>query len=776
MRPFTRTLYAYRTFAVALLILLVNHLDSYALLESGVTTLVSTNACWHFNDHGFDLGTEWANPDYDDSAWAMGNAELGYGDGDEATVVSFGPDPADKYITTYFRRTFVAPDPTAFTNVLLRLKCDGGAAVYLNGQEMFRTNLPPGPLSYLTLATGDDTNFVTSNLSPTLLQAGENTLTVETHLTDTNSPHLSFDLGLVGQYDASSPILNVVSASAKNFVLSWPTSANASFALQSASTLNGTFTPVTNSVVGVGSLRYVTNALTPSARFYRLYAAPLSLPPCQPVIVRSQPLKVEVPTGTNVSLNVVVNGSAPITYDWRKNQISANNSTATLTLTNVQRETGGAYDVLLCNSCSCSFSCPIVLIVGGTNVALADNFDDRPNFTAAAAWLNTSNAVATTEADEPAYPAPAYGRTLWLEWTAPASGIATFDTRGSALAMTLSVYTGDALTNLVLETSAGPSGPASTSKVVFNATGGTAYQVRLDGYGPTPNICLNWALTATANVTPQIVLQPASAYVYFGSNAAFTVQATLPPPLTNSLIAYQWYKEITPIAGATNTTLNLPFITSSNIAQYFAVARFGGFNATSSIVTLSGLSLGLTVGSGSISPPITSFGGQYPCGALGGKFDHHLLYYFRVPANTAAPCSPLLCGLGSATPGNTIKTDPYFQPASVNNGSCSMIDVTLGDCGTGTPTAATKVTFDTLTGNAGTINTSLYVAGIYNCNSPTPIQNCYDNVGASPLSSTGQIALLTANVANGLIKVFVLYSGTLPAGTTAIQLNYKYCP
>ena len=44
-----------------------------------------------------------------------GTAELGYGDGDEYTVVSFGPDPNNKYITTYFRHAFNVVDASACT-------------------------------------------------------------------------------------------------------------------------------------------------------------------------------------------------------------------------------------------------------------------------------------------------------------------------------------------------------------------------------------------------------------------------------------------------------------------------------------------------------------------------------------------------------------------------------------------------------------------------------------------------------------------------------------
>src|SRR5690606_30618872 len=92
----------------------------------------------------------WTEPGFDDSSWAMGSAELGYGDGDEATVVSYGPNPSDKYITTWFRSSFEALD--APETVTLDLLVDDGAIVYLNGVELLRDNVGPGPDSATLLA------------------------------------------------------------------------------------------------------------------------------------------------------------------------------------------------------------------------------------------------------------------------------------------------------------------------------------------------------------------------------------------------------------------------------------------------------------------------------------------------------------------------------------------------------------------------------------------------------------------------------------------------
>jgi len=63
-------------------------------------TLVAQGSTWTYLDDGSDQGTTWRDPAFDDSAWASGPAQLGCGEGDEANVVSYGPDGGSKYTTT----------------------------------------------------------------------------------------------------------------------------------------------------------------------------------------------------------------------------------------------------------------------------------------------------------------------------------------------------------------------------------------------------------------------------------------------------------------------------------------------------------------------------------------------------------------------------------------------------------------------------------------------------------------------------------------------------
>ena len=60
-------------------------------VSTGPTTFVARGATWKYLDNGTNQGTAWRATSFNDSTWASGPAELGYGDGDEATMVSYGP-------------------------------------------------------------------------------------------------------------------------------------------------------------------------------------------------------------------------------------------------------------------------------------------------------------------------------------------------------------------------------------------------------------------------------------------------------------------------------------------------------------------------------------------------------------------------------------------------------------------------------------------------------------------------------------------------------------
>ena len=169
------------------------------------SVLVATGATWKYLDNGSNQGTAWRAPGFNDSTWASGPAQLGYGDGDEATLVSFGPNGSAKYTTTYFRHAFSVANPTSYQSLALRVMRDDGVVVYLNGTEVFRSNLPTGTIAYNTLASAaiggaDESAFQQTTISPSLLASGTNVLAVEMHQSGGTSTDISFALELTGSH------------------------------------------------------------------------------------------------------------------------------------------------------------------------------------------------------------------------------------------------------------------------------------------------------------------------------------------------------------------------------------------------------------------------------------------------------------------------------------------------------------------------------------------------------------------------------------------------
>ncbi|MCX8155224.1 MAG: Ig-like domain-containing protein [Verrucomicrobiae bacterium] len=162
--------------------------------------LIPSNSVWKYLDDGSDQGTAWRELNFDDSEWESGPGQLGYGDGDEATVINSGPS-GNFFITTYFRRDLIIADPAQFTNLVFQVLRDDGAVVYVNGVEAARYNMPAGPITYTTLANNamdDGTVYYAADVSPALLRPGRNVIAVEVHQSSSTSTDVTFDLQLLG--------------------------------------------------------------------------------------------------------------------------------------------------------------------------------------------------------------------------------------------------------------------------------------------------------------------------------------------------------------------------------------------------------------------------------------------------------------------------------------------------------------------------------------------------------------------------------------------------
>ena len=179
--------------------------------------LVPFGAEWGYLDNGVIPQSGWQNPSFDDSAWPRGNGQFGYGDGDEVTLISYGADSRIKPITTYFRHQF---DITALPSDPLRLNLqrDAGVVVYINGEEVFRDNMPDGVINHNTVASTPihgpgESALQTTSISPQFLLLGSNTLAIEVHLANRAAVDLSFDLRLTDNPIVRGPYLQQSSSS-----------------------------------------------------------------------------------------------------------------------------------------------------------------------------------------------------------------------------------------------------------------------------------------------------------------------------------------------------------------------------------------------------------------------------------------------------------------------------------------------------------------------------------------------------------------------------------
>ena len=149
---------------------------------------------WRYQVGGAPAG--WSSRTFDDTAWATGRGELGYGDGDENTRIA-----ATRVL--YARRSFSITSPTAWRRLHLRLLADAGGAVHLNGTEVARDNLPAGTLTASTPAlsakwTRGERSYVEVEVPSSLLVAGTNVVAVEVHA-PTNPDDMSLALELLGE-------------------------------------------------------------------------------------------------------------------------------------------------------------------------------------------------------------------------------------------------------------------------------------------------------------------------------------------------------------------------------------------------------------------------------------------------------------------------------------------------------------------------------------------------------------------------------------------------
>jgi len=260
-----------------------------------------------------------------------------------------------------------------------------------------------------------------------------------------------------------------------------------------------------------------------------------------PLSLMVQPASVTVTAGQPATFSVLASGTAPISYQWRKNTANISGATAAsyTTPATTTADSGSKFDVVVMNNSGSITSSQATLTVNAATNAPA--ITTQPvNQSVTAGQTATFSVVASGTAP------------LSYQWRKNTANI------GGA---TASSYTTPATTSA--------DNGAKFDVVVSNTAGNiTSAQATL-----TVN---------AAPVAPTISTQPANQTVNAGQTATFSVVASGTAPLT-----YQWQKNGVAITGATAASYTTPVTTTADSGELFrVVVSNSAGNVTSNSATL----------------------------------------------------------------------------------------------------------------------------------------------------------------------------------------------
>ena len=161
-------------------------------------TAVNASTSWHYFAGISQPDTNWRNITFNDAGWSTGNGGIGFGDGDDQTVISTSSK------SVMMRKSFNITDTSIILKAIFNIDYDDGFVAYLNGFEIARANLgvPGDRPRYNDLAIASHEAVMYQGMAPdsffidpvylkTILKQGVNVLAVEVHNQLSNSNDLS---------------------------------------------------------------------------------------------------------------------------------------------------------------------------------------------------------------------------------------------------------------------------------------------------------------------------------------------------------------------------------------------------------------------------------------------------------------------------------------------------------------------------------------------------------------------------------------------------------
>jgi len=184
--------------------------------------IVPNESVWSYWDKSTAPPANWNAQNFDASSWNTGKSMLGYPSTVSGvnTLISYGDDSSNKYPTAYFRHNFTIADFDSIENFRVSVYFDDGVAVYVNGVEIGRENLPLGELTYNLWASDYGPKTREYSIPLNLLTLGQNTVAAEVHQHSGTSSDLLFNLSLFAT-DTREPHTELLAE--REYILASPT-------------------------------------------------------------------------------------------------------------------------------------------------------------------------------------------------------------------------------------------------------------------------------------------------------------------------------------------------------------------------------------------------------------------------------------------------------------------------------------------------------------------------------------------------------------------------
>ena len=364
---------------------------------------------------------------------------------------------------------------------------------------------------------GDQFRVIANNGVQPVATSTAATLTVGTAPVFTNAATATFQAGKSNSFTVVTTSSLTVSYSATG--LPSGISIDSSTGVISGTPANTTGSPFTVTVTANNGIA-ATQTLT-------LFVTPAELAPT----IATQPVSITVDRGLTATFSVAVTGTAPFSYQWRRNGSAINGATgSSYTQTNIQTSAAGTYSVTVSNVVGSVTSSGATLAVNTSPV-----FVSQPH--AEVALAGTSVTFGVT-----------------------ASGSSSFNYQWRKNGVPIPGATGATLT--LFSVSAADAGN---------------YDVQVSNSLGLVGSSLAQLTIVTAPVAPVITAQPVARTATVGSSVTLSVAANgAPAP------SYQWRKNGAPINGANGSTLTLNNVQSGDAANYDVVIN----NSVGNVVSL----------------------------------------------------------------------------------------------------------------------------------------------------------------------------------------------